>query len=192
MKDHPDPKDFVACLAPALHSAAGLARDLEGRVANRPKAGEASPVKAALTAADMAVQETLLVALHAELPGVVLEAEEDTPTAARFAKEGSAVVVVDPIDGTREYVEGVPDFALSIALSVGGEPALAVLLNPARDDLFTSIRGDGAWRNGERISATVRNEVDGATLLASRTETQRGEFEPFKARMGVREVGSTA
>ena len=150
----------------------------------------AGAIKNPVTEADLAADQLLREGLLTLYPGSGWLSEETADTDDRLGRE--AVWIVDPIDGTREYVEGVPDFALSIALSVGGEPALAVLLNPARDDLFTAIRGEGARRNGQRISATVRSEVDGATLLASRTETKRGEFEPFKARMGVREVGSTA
>lgn len=169
MKDHPDPKDFVACLAPALHSAAGLARDLEGRVANRPKAGEASPVKAALTAADMAVQETLLVALHAELPGVVLEAEEDTPTAARFAKEGSAVVVVDPIDGTlRFYLEGLGPYGIMAGLALEDVYHGALVALPREGLFLDAVRGSGARVAGPGSAPeAIRCGCEGRRVLIS-------------------------
>ena len=67
MRKAPAPDDFIGALAPALRQAASIARALEGRVANRPKRGEASAVKAALTVADTAAQEALLVPLYERL-----------------------------------------------------------------------------------------------------------------------------
>ena len=103
-----DPEAFVRALAPALRQSASIARALEGRVANRPKPGEATAVKAALTIADTASQEALLVPLLEHFPTVRLAAEEDTPSTIQFASEGPELVVIDPIDGTlRFYLEGL-------------------------------------------------------------------------------------
>ncbi|MBT37351.1 MAG: hypothetical protein CL938_08865 [Deltaproteobacteria bacterium] len=145
MQNQPHPADFIASLAPALRTAAALARDLEGRVANRPKTGEQSPVKAALTAADMVVQETLLGALRADLPGVALEAEEDTPTAAHFAKAGPTLVVIDPIDGTlRFYLEGLGPYAIMAGLASEGVYSGALVALPREDLFLDALRGEGA------------------------------------------------
>jgi myo-inositol-1(or 4)-monophosphatase len=103
-----------------------------------------------------------------------------------------AVWIVDPIDGTREFTQGEPEFAISVALSLRGEVVLGVLLNPARDELFVGRIGGGVFRNGERQPRSTRDEMEGAVLLASRTETRRGEFERFRQLMEIREVGSTA
>ena len=84
VQELPDPEAFVEALAPALREAASIARSMEGRVANRPKRGETSAVKAALTVADTASQEAILVPLLARFPQVCIAAEEDTPTARRF------------------------------------------------------------------------------------------------------------
>jgi myo-inositol-1(or 4)-monophosphatase len=151
-------------------------------------AGEA--VQNPLTEADLAADRALHAGLMALLPDAGWLSEETADTPDRLGRD--AVWIVDPIDGTREYIEGVPDFALSVALAVGGDVALAVLLNPARDDLFTAVRGGGAWRNGERIAGRDRSGLDGAVLLASRTEARRGEFQPFAGRCTIRTVGSTA
>ena len=79
-----DAESFVAAMAPALRQAASIARALEGRVQNRPKWGEESAVKAALTLADSAAQEAILVPLLERFPGVALRAEEDTPSVRSF------------------------------------------------------------------------------------------------------------
>ena len=91
---------FLDALKPAVRQAAAIAQALEGRVANRPKVGEETPVKAAMTIADSAAQEAILVALHEHFPDVALRAEEDTPTAHAFPADGEETVVIDPIDGT--------------------------------------------------------------------------------------------
>jgi len=169
MRNLPMPADFVASLAPALRRAAALARDLEGRVTNRPKAGEATPVKAALTAADMAAQETLLAALHADLPGVALEAEEDTPTAVRFAKDGPAVVVIDPIDGTlRFYLEGLGPYAIMAGLALEGVYHGALVALPREELFLDAVRGGGT-RIGRSDSEPVplRCQREGRRVLVS-------------------------
>ena len=67
MQDTPFPADFISALAPALQQAASIARSLEGRVANRPKTGESTAAKAALTIADTACQEALLFCCFEQL-----------------------------------------------------------------------------------------------------------------------------
>ena len=85
-----DPRDFVESMTLPVREAAAAVRWLEGRVRNRPKASEITPEKAALTDGDCVSQEILLVALLARYPEVALNVEEDTPTAARFAKAVSS------------------------------------------------------------------------------------------------------
>ena len=82
MQDPPLPRDFVSALSPAIRQAASIARALEGRVANRPKDGELTDVKAALTVADTASQEALLVPLLEHFPQVELEAAAGRAVAA--------------------------------------------------------------------------------------------------------------
>lgn len=156
-------------LLPALRQAASIARALEGRVANRPKDGEASDVKAALTVADTASQEALLVPLHARFPHVRVQAEEDTPTVRRFPAEGRDLVVIDPIDGTlRFYLEGAGPYAVLLGLARDGiyEASLAAL--PREDLFFAAVRGGGARRaRGEGAARAVHAEATGRRVLVS-------------------------
>jgi myo-inositol-1(or 4)-monophosphatase len=140
--------------------------------------------------ADLLADEILRRELVALLPGSGWLSEETVDGPERLASR--AVWIVDPIDGTREYVDGVPEFAISVALAVDGDPVLAVLLNPAENELFTATRGGGAHRDGLLLAASARTELDGAVLLASATEKKRGEFAIFEGRMTVTPVGSTA
>ena len=84
-----DPREFTAAMTVPVRQAMAAVRWLEGRVRNRPKEGEASAAKAALTIADCAAQEAILVPLHDRFPEVRLAAEEDTPTVSRTLAPGS-------------------------------------------------------------------------------------------------------
>jgi fructose-1,6-bisphosphatase/inositol monophosphatase family enzyme len=145
MSTVPDPAVFSRELAPALRQAASIARAFEGQVANRPKRGESTPVKAALTIADSACQEALLVSLLEHFPGVRLEAEEATPSVRRFPSDGEALVVIDPIDGTlRFYLEGAGPYAVMIGLARGREYQAALVALPREELYFGATRGGGA------------------------------------------------
>jgi len=164
-----DAEAFVAALAPALRQSASIARALEGRVANRPKAGEATAVKAALTIADTASQEALLVPLLEHFPQVRLAAEEDTPSTILFAREGPEVVVIDPIDGTlRFFLEGLGPYAVMIGLARERVYEAALVALPREDLYFDAARGAGA-RIAERGSPprAARAEATGKRVYVS-------------------------
>jgi len=148
-------------------------------------------VKNPLTEADLAADTILKDELGRLLPDSGWLSEETGDSAERL--DCDAVWIVDPIDGTREYSQGVPEFAISVGLALRGVMVLGVLLNPAAGSIITGRAGGGVLRDGHPVPApSVQPTVDGAVLLASRTETRRGEFEPFKQRMNVKEMGSTA
>ena len=141
----PDPNAFVAVMLPALRQAAAITRALEGRVVNRPKEREVTPTKAALTIADTASQEALLVALFEHFPYVQLEAEEDTPTAHRFPAQAPARVVIDPVDGTlHSYLEGRGPYAIMVGLAVDGRFEASLVALPREGLFFDAVRGEGA------------------------------------------------
>lgn len=68
--------------------------------------------------------------------------------------------VIDPLDGTNNFAHGIPHFAVSIAFYQAGLPQAGVVLNPARDDLFTASRGGGAYYNGERVHVSTDESLD--------------------------------
>ena len=169
MTIHPSPRVTVDALAPVMRRAAELARDLEGRVANRPKAGEVSPVKAALTAADTAVQETLLRALHEISPNVALEAEEDTPGVADFAADGEELVVIDPIDGTlRFFLEALGSYSILLGLAVRDVYHAAHVALPREGIYIDAVRGEGArLAMGDASPTRAEAHADGRQVLIS-------------------------
>ncbi len=169
MTSLPAPADFVRKMMPALRQAAAIARALEGRVRNRPKHGEASAVKSALTLADTAAQEALLVPLLEYFPQVRLEAEEDTPTVARFPDESDALVVVDPIDGTlRSYLEGEGPYAVMIGLALRGRYRAALVALPREGLFFSATAGGGAQMESPHSDPRpVKAEPEGERILVS-------------------------
>jgi hypothetical protein len=176
------PQEFVRVLAPALRQAASIARALEGRVRNRPKAGESTAVKAALTLADSAAQEAILVPLLEHFPGVALEAEEETPSVASFPTAASELVVVDPIDGTlRFYLEGQGPYAVMVGLASAGRFEAALVALPREGLFFDAVRGGPAHiaRAGSR-PREARAEAGGRRVLVNH-EVPRAAAERLRA-----------
>jgi fructose-1,6-bisphosphatase/inositol monophosphatase family enzyme len=161
--------EFLALVGPAMRQAASIARALEGRVQNRPKSGESSDVKAALTIADSAAQEAILVPLLERFPTLALRAEEDTPSVAGFASEGDEVVVVDPIDGTlRSYLEARGPYAVMAGLARAGRYEAALVALPREGLFFEAARGGPAWLARARGEPReVRSRTQGGRVLVS-------------------------
>jgi myo-inositol-1(or 4)-monophosphatase len=104
------------------------------------------------TECDLAAQEALLVALPQLVPGPVIGEEMSQEEQAQRWTEGrQAVWCVDPIDGTSNFVAGLPFFAVSVALMREGRPVLGVVHNPVAEETFYAERGGGAYLNGERL-----------------------------------------
>src|SRR5699024_2200878 len=92
--------------------------------------------------------------------------------------------VIDPLDGTHNYLRGIPHFSVSIALLDRGEPVYGVVYDPRRDELFTTSRGDGAFLNDRRIRVSRRESLDGAMLCTGFPFRQREHLQPQLAMVG--------
>lgn len=111
---------------------------------------------------------------------------EETPdSTARLTH--NEVWIVDPLDGTREFVRGIPEYTVSVALVVERMPELAVVHNPVSGETYSAMRGAGAF-----CGAAPLHVREGIRLEASRAEVEQGEFEPFRAAWCIRPVGSIA
>lgn len=134
--------------------------------------------------ADLHASDILHTALTGAFPSYGWLGEEHADTADRLGCE--RVWIVDPIDGTREYLQGVPEYAISIGLVVDGRPALGVVHNPATGELFA----------GECLSAAERppTESTGQALevLVGRGEQLHDELPPLPEGTETRGVGSVA
>jgi myo-inositol-1(or 4)-monophosphatase len=123
--------------------------------------GTSSPVSEADLAVDALLRERLLAIRDI---GWLSEETEDDP--ARLQR--NEIWVVDPIDGTRAYIAGLPDWAVSVALVRNGRPELAALYAPVTDELFLSTLGGGATLNGTRIKTSSGREMAGARFSAAK------------------------
>lgn len=135
-----------------------------------------------VTRADREADRLLRDRLTALFPAAWLSEETADSPARRTAR---TVWVVDPLDGTKEFVEGVPEYAVAIALVESREPILAVVHNPASGHTGWAVRGQGTVWGG--TPARVR---EGSQLLASRSEVMAGEFAAFAPEWDVRPTGS--
>ena len=132
-----------------------------------------NPVTTADHAADTFLKNTLTKAY----PEYGWLSEETVDTKERLSC--SRTWVVDPLDGTKEFIEGVPHFVVSVALVEDGEPIIGVLYNPASDELFSAAKGYGAFLDGERLCCSTENEFKKMVILNSRSETRNGLWEPY-------------
>ena len=121
-----------------------------------------------VTAADREASALIVAGLHAAFPDDALLSEEETDDAGRLGHR--RVWIVDPIDGTKEFTTGSPDFAVSIGLAVDGEAVLGVVYAPATDELFAGAVGAGVTKNGEVTGFSTRPDY---VVSVSDTEYRR-------------------
>ena len=93
--------------------------------------------------------------------------------------ESEATWVIDPLDGTSNYMHGIPHFAVSIAQQVNGRTEHAVVYDVMRDELFTASRGKGAFLNQKRIRASTRASLDEAVLATAFPFRERGQLQAY-------------
>jgi myo-inositol-1(or 4)-monophosphatase len=101
--------------------------------------------------------------------------------------------VVDPLDGTREFVQGLAEFCVSIGYVENGRPVAGGIYNPATREKFLGAIESGVTYNGSPTRPSQRKTIEGALVLASRNEVKRGEWKPFEnAPFKIRAMGSVA
>lgn len=143
-----------------------------------------------VTDADLAADTLLRERLGALLPEAGWLSEETVDNADRLDQR--FVWVVDPLDGTKEFVMGIPEFSVSVALVKDGRPWLGVVYNPATGELFHAVQGQGAYLSGTPVKVSQKERLANANVDASRSERKRGEFAPFEELVNLRTMGSIA
>jgi len=161
-----------------------FARFTPGAIATEFKAGH-DPVTEADRAVDALLRQNLL------RDGEGWLSEESADDASRLNK--SRVWVVDPLDGTREFVAGIPEFCVSIALVENGCPVAGGIFNPSTDETILGAIDAGVLYNGQPAHPSQRTSLQGAVILSSRSEVKRGEWQPFQnGEFTIRPMGSVA
>lgn len=142
-----------------------------------------------VTEADRALDAALRKELLREDEGWLSEESVDDPVRL----QRSRVWVVDPLDGTREFVKGIPEFCVSIGYVENGRPAAGGIHNPATDETFLGSIDSGVSYNGKPAQPSQRKSLAGAVVLASRSEVKRGEWKAFEnSSLSIRPMGSVA
>jgi myo-inositol-1(or 4)-monophosphatase len=161
-----------------------LARLRPGAIAIEYKIGH-DPV----TEGDLAVDAALRRELLRDGEGWL--SEETADDLSRLDKE--RVWIVDPLDGTREFVEGLPEFCVSVGLAENGRPVAGGICNPATNQKFLGALDCGVLYNGKPARLSQRKNLDSALILASRSEVKRGEWKQFeKGPYQIQAMGSVA
>ncbi len=117
--------------------------------------------------ADMAVDALLKQRLLALRPDCGWLSEETVDAPERLSARD--IWIVDPIDGTRAFLKGSPNWCVAISLVREGRPVLAAVYAPASDDLYAASLGGGATLNGKTISASRRSALEGCRIIAHRS-----------------------
>ena len=117
--------------------------------------------------------------------------EESVDNLSRFGKE--RVWVVDPIDGTQEFISGIPEWCMSVGFVENGRAVAGGICNPVTGEVFLGAIGEGVRLNGVSVNVSPCERLEGAVVLASRSEVARGEWDCFRdAPFVTRPMGSVA
>ncbi|MDG4894964.1 MULTISPECIES: inositol monophosphatase family protein [unclassified Mesorhizobium] len=147
--------------------------------------------------ADRKAEEIVFAELSKARPGYAFQMEE------RGAVEGEDAQhrwIVDPLDGTTNFLHGIPLFSVSIALERQGQIVAGVVYNPAMDELYTAERGGGAFMNDRRLRVAGRSKLTDAVIGCGVPHLGRGQHGNFLIELrnvmaevsGVRRLGSAA
>ncbi len=171
----------LTLLAEAARAAGHIARR---HFDNGPRTWEKRDGQGPVTEADLEIDDSLRRDLMAARPSYGWLSEETADGPGRLSC--SRVFVVDPIDGTRAFLEGSPDFSHSLSVVEDGVPVAAAIYLPMPDRMFLATRGGGATLNGAAIAVTGRAGLAGATVLGTksnfRDELWRGGRPPVEQR----------
>ncbi|WP_299650390.1 3'(2'),5'-bisphosphate nucleotidase CysQ [uncultured Tateyamaria sp.] len=157
------PAADLPLLIDAARIAGRVATSFTGPAAARwDKPGDAGPV----TEADLAVNDVLASTLRLARPDYGWLSEETEDDAKRLSAD--TLFIIDPIDGTRSFVEGARTWAISIAVAHQGQITAAAIYLPRRDKLYAAGKGLGATLNNTPLTATHADMEPGSTVLAAR------------------------
>lgn len=157
------PENDLALLINAAQAAGDVARQFTGPTA---KAWDKDDGAGPVTEADLAVNTLLHDKLQAARPDYGWLSEETEDTDDRLSCD--TVFVVDPIDGTRSFIEGSNTWAHSLAIAHKGEVIAGVVYLPMRDKLYAAAKGQGATLNGSVFKVSARSELVGANVLSAK------------------------
>ena len=150
-----------------------------------------------VSAADRRAEKLIVEELRRARPGFGLLAEEG----GEEGKDAVSRWIVDPLDGTSNFLHGLPHFAISIALETAGELVAGLVLDPIKQELFTAEKGQGAYMNDRRLRVSARKELERSMIACGlpvldwegRERGFMGQLDRVSSRVaGVRRFGAAA
>jgi myo-inositol-1(or 4)-monophosphatase len=152
-----------------------------------------------VTEADLGSQAAVRSYLQGRFPDHAFLGEEDPSPRARPGPDAAPTWIVDPLDGTTNYVHDFPIYCVSIGFQVAGELVVGVILDPSRQELFAAAQGQGAWLNDRRLQTSQADSLAEALLATGFPPDMRGQDRTLgywrslglRAR-ALRRLGSTA
>ena len=135
-----------------------------------------------VTEVDQAAEQAIIETLLAAYPGHGIWAEESGRT--HGAQDSDYVWIIDPLDGTTNFIHGLPVYCVSIALAVKGKVEQAGIYDPSRTDLFTATRGRGAFLNDRRIRVSKRVRLQECLISTGFPFRQGDDFNTYLRMMG--------
>jgi myo-inositol-1(or 4)-monophosphatase len=113
-----------------------------------------------VTEFDVKTEAFIIDQLKQAFPGYTLVGEESHQGSYHYDK----AIYIDPIDGTTNFVHGIPHLAISLGVWEQGKPILAVVYNPILEELFWAVKGEGAYCNGEKLMVSTQNKLQNALI----------------------------
>jgi myo-inositol-1(or 4)-monophosphatase len=149
---------------------------------------------------DLGAEARILDVLHPALPGLTILAEETASTTPPEVANRGLTAVIDPLDGTTNFLHGVPEYAVSIALLQDGDPLASVVLAVPRAECFTAVRGAGAWLGDAPIRVSAISDPRRALIGTGFPFKDPADIAPYQAQMsrvmagvaGVRRPGAAS
>lgn len=171
---------------PALNIAIKAARRA-GQIINR-ASNDIDTLKVAskqpndfVTEVDRAAEAAIIETLQEAYPQYSILAEESGSIAARNGSDGEYQWIIDPLDGTTNFIHGMPQYAVSIALAKGDIIEQAVIFDPNRNELFTASKGGGAFLNDRRIRVSRRLKLGDALIGTGFPYRELGHLDTYLA-----------
>jgi myo-inositol-1(or 4)-monophosphatase len=135
-----------------------------------------------VSAADHRAEETLRTELTKARPGYGFHGEE---SGRHEGTDGTHTWIVDPLDGTTNFLHGIPHFAISIGLERSGTIVAGLIYNPVTDEMFTTERGKGAFHNDKRMRVAARRTLADSVIGCGLPHRGRGDLD-----LGLKELGA--
>ena len=190
-----DRADLEAALEVAVGAAKAAGHQLQSFVGSRLDVVAKGEVDF-VSQADLAAEATIVKAIGEAFPGDGILGEEG----GEVVSVGNRRWIIDPLDGTTNFVHGLPHYCVSIALEVAGRVVVGVVFDPSRSELFEASLGGGARLNGAPISVSTVNDVSQALLATGFPYDRRDHPDEYLAFLrpfllnshGLRRAGSAA